>query len=939
MGCRYGLRSSILAAVEEGADIINLSLGSFYPSSAEASAIAYALSEGVTVVAAMGNDGSNTMCFPAAYDYIYDDPIFDNLISVVASDPNNTRAPYSNYGKWADIAAPGTRIYSSVLDDSYESWSGTSMATPVVAGVAALYKSIHPNAAPAQIKARLKATATKGGSDLGVGIVNAANMLSEKTIAPGFYIGQPQSVDNPAVYYDTDKETTAAQVPCESALWFFANTADKNDYILYTLDGSTPAVKDGKVANGTVYDHAEDGIDLSAYAGKTITVKAIQVNGLGMASPVLTRKVTVQTAAAANITTVTISGPSTLIAGKTGEFTAVVEPAATASQAVTWSIDSSSPNMRAATIDSKGKLKVPAIASGETGTVVVKATSKDNPDAYATKTVHVWTPLPVRSMKLDEAKASLYVDENLTLSVSDVLDTAKKPITPDDLEYRWTSSNPAVATVDSKGSSVTVRANTKGTATITCKVLDGSGKSAKCTVTVMQQVESLVISGQYSIAPGASATYKAAAYPTTANNKKVTWSLVNAPEGVSIDPNKGTVKVAASVEANERFTVVATALTHDTVQGVYEVIVADKCSYVSIEPVSYYEDGMWWLASPGIAPGYQFRKGKLSSIGLYNVDLKETTDTNNGRENRIQLNAYTSDDALETAECIVWSSSNSAVASVDSDGWVTAHKAGTTKITAAANDGSRKKATVTVKVTIPASYIELTTSAPKGNYDMCLLAVGKSAKHKAVLGSTYGKPSNTKVYWGWNVGYYDEVRDQWIDLRRLYAGDIGGMEDQADPVKLAELEKMFSCSGGTLTAKASSAKLLEEFEGEEIWVNVYASQEYGLSSGVYGYRLVKPTTKLFIGSCGMLDDGGYYLNFYCDQYRESFFDNRGQEIFYSDFVLTSSNNDVANITVCGSANNGWHTVYFDSYKPGKSKITIKTTDGTNKSASVTVNIG
>src|SRR5215204_813651 len=77
------------------------------------------------------------------------------------NNPDDFIASYSNYGSVVDLAAPGSRIWSTDNKGSYTSLSGTSMAAPHVAGAAALYKSLHPTANPFQVDAFLKSTATK----------------------------------------------------------------------------------------------------------------------------------------------------------------------------------------------------------------------------------------------------------------------------------------------------------------------------------------------------------------------------------------------------------------------------------------------------------------------------------------------------------------------------------------------------------------------------------------------------------------------------------------------------------------------------------------------------------------------------------------------------------------------------------------------------------
>jgi thermitase len=129
MGAYSWIVSGILWAADNGADIINMSLGGSFASSALEDAINYAWSKGVVVVAAAGNNGDTAPMYPAYYT---------NCIAVAATDANDARASWSNYGDWVDVAAPGVSIYSTLKNNGYGYMSGTSMASPYVAGLAAL---------------------------------------------------------------------------------------------------------------------------------------------------------------------------------------------------------------------------------------------------------------------------------------------------------------------------------------------------------------------------------------------------------------------------------------------------------------------------------------------------------------------------------------------------------------------------------------------------------------------------------------------------------------------------------------------------------------------------------------------------------------------------------------------------------------------------------
>lgn len=130
-------------AVDHGADIINISIGGEYSKIIE-EACNYADSKGVLVVAAAGNEETNSEIYPAA---------LDNVIGVGAIDSySDSIASFSNYGQWVSVAAPGVEIYSTYLNSKYKYMSGTSMASPLVASLASLLKSHDPTLSHQQVR-------------------------------------------------------------------------------------------------------------------------------------------------------------------------------------------------------------------------------------------------------------------------------------------------------------------------------------------------------------------------------------------------------------------------------------------------------------------------------------------------------------------------------------------------------------------------------------------------------------------------------------------------------------------------------------------------------------------------------------------------------------------------------------------------------------------
>jgi len=143
--------SGIIYAAQNGADIINCSWGGGTSSEAEQDVINLVTEMGSLVIAASGNAGSNEVGFPSGYD---------KTLSVGSIQTGGAAAPYTNYGYRLDVLATGTDILSTSSGQSLVSKSGTSMATPVVSGLAGLVKSIHPNWSPERIARQIRASAT-----------------------------------------------------------------------------------------------------------------------------------------------------------------------------------------------------------------------------------------------------------------------------------------------------------------------------------------------------------------------------------------------------------------------------------------------------------------------------------------------------------------------------------------------------------------------------------------------------------------------------------------------------------------------------------------------------------------------------------------------------------------------------------------------------------
>lgn len=241
---RYGqgniadITEAIVYAADHGAHVINMSLGGMMASQTMREAVEYAYKKGVTVVCAAGNAGDTQPHYPAAYPYAF---------AVSSVGPDGELAPYSSYGSWIDMAAPGgntrTKTEDGVLQntigrmdptkDGYEYFQGTSMASPHVAGVAALLVS-QGIKDPKKIESILLASATKKDdkTKYGAGILNAFNAVKaagsdETQAAPAQDNTQPAPATSaPAQATQIVQAESAAKKPpfkfTESMLYFLS---------------------------------------------------------------------------------------------------------------------------------------------------------------------------------------------------------------------------------------------------------------------------------------------------------------------------------------------------------------------------------------------------------------------------------------------------------------------------------------------------------------------------------------------------------------------------------------------------------------------------------------------------------------------------------------------------------------------------------------------
>jgi subtilisin family serine protease len=137
------IAAAIQYAADRGARIINVSIGGQAQSSTLQAAVDYASARGALIFASAMNNASSTPYYPAACD---------GVVAVAATDATDHRASFSNFGDWITLTAPGVDILTTSMGGGYGYWSGTSFASPIAAGVAALVLAVKPSATNAELR-------------------------------------------------------------------------------------------------------------------------------------------------------------------------------------------------------------------------------------------------------------------------------------------------------------------------------------------------------------------------------------------------------------------------------------------------------------------------------------------------------------------------------------------------------------------------------------------------------------------------------------------------------------------------------------------------------------------------------------------------------------------------------------------------------------------
>lgn len=664
-------------AVDNKVDIINMSLGGALYSQVEADAYQRAYEKGVAVFCAAGNEFSNSAHYPAAYK---------NTISVAALDKSMGKAYFSNYDSGVRYSAPGVDIYSTYKDSasSYKSMSGTSQATPVTAGAAAVIWATLPSnlSGKAKVDALLKkmdsSCSKVTGKGLGKGCIDLAKVLglTNNEAAPK----KPEFVTKPGTY-----TSTSIRVAIKSP--------DPDCIIYYSTDGKPVTYKNGVLSdNALQYSDTNGGIAIGNKANVTVYAIAMKRSNR-LVSPVVCGRFTFKPKVS-SLTVTSINGISTLAQGTSLTLKATCAPDYAPDKKVTWSLERYSnntasdndPKVTGVSINASGKITASKTAVIGNYRVTAKM-ANSNVKTTFTFTVCAAPQNPVTSITAKNKNVTVNVGEAFTVQAADVTVTRKDKTKTNAAALFWIPEDNSVVSVITRNGNIVITGKKAGKTKVIGIAGDGSGKSVAITVNVKQKpqaVTSVTITGSGNVMcvrQGKSVKLTANVFPSTAANKKVNWSYSPAREGITVV--NGVVKAAKNAKPCN-ITVTATAADGSGASANYVISIIEE------------------------------EKNTTLTVDKKSVDIFRTSN-NKG--------AATSATVTVNCSSPYWSATSSApgLVSVTGSGSKLTIKAtgkgtGTATVTVATTDGTNKKATIKVTVKNPATNLMISPQGGRSSY-------------------------------------------------------------------------------------------------------------------------------------------------------------------------------------------------------------------------------
>lgn len=680
------LIAGMQAARGYGVDIVNISAASPNYNPFVEEKIKELYRSGIAVFAAAGNWGTNAYTYPAA---------FDGVIAVASIDEALQPAATSNYGKMITYAAPGENILSSVNDEEllYGKKSGTSSASPIVAGSAAVILQY------ARQNGLIKKESNSYDVDCLLAVLEGGAVKVKGTGMGKGYISLPkalglsESVDMPAL--------TLPQGSYEAEELTLGFVEIPGTEIYYTVNGKKPLVDGGKVSNADLYS----GPFLVSQGSVTVRAIAIdtetrQASKLLTATYALKPKVTGISVAA--------QGSPVLTPGSSLTLKADVTPAHAANQKLTWDV---SPANEGVTVKN-GVVKVAKTAPERE--YIVRVASCDSSDIKAYFAVYV-------------RKAQKNLITSIKRNVSGTVSVAKSRTTKLEItvskqdksqgtanELQWYSQNSKVADVICGEGQIQILGIKEGTTKIVGAAKDGSGKKITIPVTVVIRAESLTADEARELSAGKTITIQTEVLPSNTTNPKLTWTVSPENKGVTVKNGKVTA-------------------TKKAVQGEYVIEAKTKDgSELTVQTTV--------RVTSGKIKTFSFKETKKSVFRVRN---------NYGAQTEAFLYLNISGSGFENWK--VTSSDPDILAVVrtgNNEVYVKATGKGckTVTITAETTDGTDKLTKCKVKVINPASNMWITI--PKERSEN--LAKGKTMQLKVTMEDAYGPLSKESYKYEWS---------------------------------------------------------------------------------------------------------------------------------------------------------------------------------------------
>jgi len=704
-------------------DVINCSIAyyGYDPYMEEVMNLAY--EKGAVIFCSAGNEGSNQIVYPAG---------FANTVSVGAVDADNKPAYFTNSNANVRYSAPGVDIVSTHKGSStsYKKMTGTSQATAVMSGAAAVILSSGrvEGTGPARVRnllALMDRSCVKSG--LGKGTINLrmALGLSRKSSEPKAPTATPSQTFT--------QESTSVSVSTEPGT-----------YIYYTINGANPTYKDGNIT-GTKLNQNVKTINISG-TGQAV-LKMIAVN---LSTGVCSKMSTYTYYFKPKVTQVNVYSPSgvTKVAkGGSIQLKATVLPSNAGNSKLNWQVSGFPTGITV----KNGVVKVGKNVTVTKCTVLATATdgsgitgSFEVQIADSPKVGGITTNLKKNKLNLWLGDVSL-ANQNVDLTVKL---TDKTIVKASDYTV-WKSLNTSIADVSVMGNILTIRGKARGTCTVQGTAKDGSGKTCTITVTVRQYVTSVAVNpiagGQLKIGTGTQLTGTAS--PQNAENNKLGWTLTSVPYGTT----KGTCGVSITSGGKIK-------TTKSAVQGTYG-FTATALDRGTVNSTEYKLN----ITSSGIS------KLTLSKTTdrIFRVSNTELAPTKTTFSISLEGGSSTSLAIANSAPGLVTVSRNGLTVTVSATGT----GIGTAVVTVASTDGSNIKKTCKVTVANPATKLSL--SLPKGHSSY--LAYGTSMSLVARVYGDQGTIDKTSSTYTWESSNPDAVS---VNEKGLITSKLVGGSDK-----------------------------------------------------------------------------------------------------------------------------------------------------------------